>query len=167
MSDKIGGYPILGLDCATRTGWALALYAEEIDSSGVWENPVTNADSPGAFMHGFAKYVEITLMFELFPNTGTVCIERAHQRGRGATEVGIGLFKRVQEIAYDCGALCIPVPTGTLKKFATGNGRAGKDAMVAAMRERWNLPDLTDDNEADALALVAYAIDQMEESEVA
>lgn len=43
------------------------------------------------------------------------------------------------------------VPVGTIKRFASGKGNAGKDAVIAAMRARGFAP--SDDNEADALAL--------------
>ena len=49
------------------------------------------------------------------------------------------------------------VPVGTIKRFATGKGNAGKDAMVAAIKARGFHP--TDDNEADALAILLWAID--------
>ncbi|MFP5382262.1 MAG: hypothetical protein ACLGG4_08355, partial [Gammaproteobacteria bacterium] len=48
------------------------------------------------------------------------------------------------------------VPVGTIKKHVTGKGNASKDEMMAAMRARGYLP--TDDNEADALALLHWAI---------
>lgn len=41
----------------------------------------------------------------------------------------------------------------TLKKWATGNGRADKHAVVAAMQQRWTFTRIPDDNAADALAL--------------
>ncbi len=50
------------------------------------------------------------------------------------------------------------VPVGTIKKFATGNGNASKLAMVAAMKERGHKPQ--DDNEADALALLYWRLEQ-------
>jgi Holliday junction resolvasome RuvABC endonuclease subunit len=50
------------------------------------------------------------------------------------------------------------VPVGTIKKHATGKGNANKDAMVAAMRALGHQP--ADDNEADALALLHWAIAQ-------
>lgn len=43
----------------------------------------------------------------------------------------------------------------TIKKHATGDGRASKPQVVGAMRDRWGLPRLTDDNEADALAVLS------------
>ena len=49
------------------------------------------------------------------------------------------------------------VPVGTIKRFATGRGNADKAAMVAAMTARGFHP--ADDNEADALALLLWAID--------
>ena len=48
------------------------------------------------------------------------------------------------------------VPVGTIKRHATGKGNAGKPEVIAAMRARGFDP--RDDNEADALALLDYAI---------
>lgn len=47
------------------------------------------------------------------------------------------------------------IPVGTIKKHATGKGNASKDEMIAAARNLGHSP--ADDNEADALALLAYA----------
>jgi Holliday junction resolvasome RuvABC endonuclease subunit len=52
------------------------------------------------------------------------------------------------------------VPVGTIKKHATGKGNADKAAMMAAVRAKGFLP--ADDNEADALALLLWAIDHEE-----
>ena len=54
------------------------------------------------------------------------------------------------------------VPVGTIKKFATGRGNAGKDEMIAAMRALGHA--VTDDNEADALAILHWAIDTQGEN---
>ena len=47
------------------------------------------------------------------------------------------------------------VPVGTIKRFATGKGNADKAAVIAALRERGFSP--TDDNEADAIAILLWA----------
>ena len=52
------------------------------------------------------------------------------------------------------------VPVGTIKKHATGKGNASKDEMVASIRARGHRP--ADDNEADALALLHWAIETQE-----
>ncbi|MBN4688608.1 hypothetical protein, partial [Escherichia coli] len=48
------------------------------------------------------------------------------------------------------------VPVGTIKKHVTGKGNASKDEMMVAMRARGYQP--ADDNEADALALLHWAL---------
>ena len=48
------------------------------------------------------------------------------------------------------------VPVGTIKKHATGKGNAGKDDVIASVTARGHAP--VDDNEADALALLHWAI---------
>jgi Holliday junction resolvasome RuvABC endonuclease subunit len=50
------------------------------------------------------------------------------------------------------------VPVGTIKKHVTGKGNAGKAEVIVAMRVRGFSPK--DDNEADALALLTWTMDQ-------
>ena len=50
------------------------------------------------------------------------------------------------------------VPVGTIKKHATGKGNASKEEVIAAMRALGH--PVTDDNEADALAILHWAIHQ-------
>ncbi len=52
------------------------------------------------------------------------------------------------------------VPVGTIKKHATGKGNASKEDVIAAIRARGHAP--VDDNEADALALLHWAIQTQE-----
>ncbi len=49
------------------------------------------------------------------------------------------------------------VPVGTIKRHATGKGNASKDEVIAAMRALGH--PVTDDNEADALAILHWAIE--------
>ena len=49
------------------------------------------------------------------------------------------------------------VPVGTIKRHATGKGNAAKEAMIAAARARGYNP--ADDNEADAIAILHWAIE--------
>ena len=47
---------------------------------------------------------------------------------------------------------------GTIKRHATGKGNAGKAEVIAAMKALGH--PVTDDNEADALALLHWALAQ-------
>ena len=48
------------------------------------------------------------------------------------------------------------MPVGTIKRHITGRGNADKDAVIAAVRALGFDP--ADDNEADALALLHWAL---------
>ena len=48
------------------------------------------------------------------------------------------------------------MPVATIKRHATGKGNAPKEDVIRAVRAQGFLPK--DDNEADALALLAWAI---------
>ena len=52
------------------------------------------------------------------------------------------------------------VPVGTIKRHATGKGNASKTEVIDAMRSLGH--QVTDDNEADALALLHWALDTQE-----
>ncbi|WP_445811149.1 hypothetical protein [Yoonia sp.] len=49
------------------------------------------------------------------------------------------------------------MPVGTIKRHATGHGNAPKQAMIAAARARGYRP--ADDNEADAIAILYWALE--------
>jgi Holliday junction resolvasome RuvABC endonuclease subunit len=49
------------------------------------------------------------------------------------------------------------VPVGTWKRHACGKGNADKQAVIAAMRARGFEP--ADDNEADAIAILLWALE--------
>jgi hypothetical protein len=51
------------------------------------------------------------------------------------------------------------VPVGMIKKFITGKGNAGKQAVIAAVKALGHLPE--DDNEAYAIALLHFAREQI------
>lgn len=49
----------------------------------------------------------------------------------------------------------VEIAPGTLKKFATGKGNAGKDEMLAAAIRRYPAAEVVDNNVADAVHLAA------------
>ena len=68
-----------------------------------------------------------------------------------------GAFQAFLELAcYSRNIEIVPVAVGTIKKFATGKGNADKAAMIQAARSMGY--EVADDNEADALHLLRYAI---------
>ncbi|WP_254916364.1 hypothetical protein [Achromobacter denitrificans] len=64
----------------------------------------------------------------------------------------------VQMVADSHRATLQPVGVGTIKKHWTGKGNADKDAMLAQARARGFRPET--DNDADALAILHWAVDQ-------
>jgi Holliday junction resolvasome RuvABC endonuclease subunit len=155
---------ILALDCATKTGWALMQDGKLVES-GVEKFEAKRGESPGLRFLRFRTFIDrmAGLMLEraAAANVGCVMVyEQAHHRGGSATELCVGMTTRVQEVAAANGIEYATVHTATLKKFATGSGRAGKPEMVEAARKRWGV-EPADDNEADALMLAAYTISEM------
>jgi Holliday junction resolvasome RuvABC endonuclease subunit len=94
------------------------------------------------------------------PRVDLLVFEQAHHRGGAATEVAAGFSTRVLEFAARHGIEHGTVHTATLKKFVTGKGNAKKPEMVGAVRLRW-APSVTDDNEADAIAILYYALAEL------
>ena len=146
---------ILSLDLATETGWASNILGKR---SGVTEFQLKRGESPGMrFLRARAWLGE---MFQLLGGKIDVIVyEQAHHRGGAATAVCVGLVTEVQAFAAENKIELMPVHTATLKKFATGSGRANKEVMVLAAQDRgWNPQD---HNEADAQLLLEYAISEL------
>jgi Holliday junction resolvasome RuvABC endonuclease subunit len=150
---------MLALDCGTRTGWCL-LKDGKVHESGVQDFSKMRGESNGVVFLRFRRWLEgmISLPSVEKNKVQFVVYEQAHHRGGPATEICTNLTGRVQETCEEYGLLCAGVHTGSLKKFATGSGRASKGKMcdlAAAILRREPL----DDNEADAVHLALYAFD--------
>lgn len=81
---------------------------------------------------------------------------RAHA-GTDAAHIYGGFLAHLSAWCEERGVAYEGVPVATIKRFATGRGNADKAAMVAVIRARGFAP--ADDNEADAIALLLWAIE--------
>lgn len=164
---------ILALDLGTRTGWAVLPRSGRI-ASGVTEfrpgrnrdrccDPVPIQERPiidramGAGM-AFLRFEKF--LAELDRDAGpfdAVVFEevRAHA-GTLAAQVYGGFLAHLTAWCERKAAPYLGVPVATIKRHATGKGNAPKEDVIRAVRAQGFLPK--DDNEADALALLAWAI---------
>jgi len=154
---------ILALDLGTKTGWAIN--DDGVIRSGMEDFTPKKGDHIGKRYHDFIFWVA-DMIIDYKPEY--IYYEMPHMRGRRATEVLHGYLTCLQETCYYQGAdEPISVHSGTIKKFATGNGRASKEEMIEACNKYAEvqsvLNPITDDNEADAICLLKYAESQLEE----
>lgn len=145
---------ILALDLGTTMGWAM--HQDGKISSGSVSFKPSHLDSANSRYSRFQRWLE-----------GNHCatfddvVYEAVRRHNG-TIVAQTYGGFMATLQMWCDAYGLPyegIPVGTIKKFATGKGNATKLRMVSAMEERGHKP--TDDNEADALALLYWRLEQM------
>lgn len=143
---------ILGLDLATKTGWSFTedgVYKE----SGVADFSKKRGEDNGILFLKFRKWlIETCLKKEI----DVIAYERAHFRGGASTEIGVGLQTHVQSLATEYHKQVYPLHTATIKKKATGNGRAGKQDMIKRACELSG-KNITSDDEADAVLISLLA----------
>ena len=149
---------ILALDLGTTTGWGLRGNDGHITSG-------SESFRPQRFEGGGMRYLrfkrwltEIKQSFE-----GIDCLVFEEVRRHVGVDAAHAYGGFLATLTTWCEHHQIPyqgIPVGTIKKHATGKGNASKDEMVAAVRARGHQP--ADDNEADALALLHWAIETQE-----
>jgi Holliday junction resolvasome RuvABC endonuclease subunit len=158
-----GVIPVLALDLATNVGWALRDGAGA-RTSGVQRFAPGRGESPGMRWLRLRKWLrEVIALGGLTPTRGVIAYEQAvfHHRGASAAAVAHGMAAVAQEVAAELAIELACVTPAELKKFATGKGNAKKDAMLAAARERWPSKAIADDNEADALWVLEWALQEL------
>lgn len=152
---NLAHHAVLALDLGTTTGWALRSQDGGITSG-------TAAFRPSRFEGGGMRYLRFRgWLGELAALTGgltRIAFEevRAHA-GTDAAHLYGGFLAHLSAWCEERGIAYEGVPVATIKRFATGRGNADKAAMIAAMRARGFAP--TDDNEADALAILLWLTD--------
>lgn len=146
---------ILALDLGTTTGWAMRL-ADGVVVSGTMEFRSGRYEGGGMRFLRFRSWLDHLL-------DGAKAIDLIHfeeVRRHAGTDAAHIYGGFLAHLSAWCELKHIPyqgVPVGTIKRHATGKGNAAKDAVIAAMRSKGFNPE--DDNEADALAILTWAID--------
>lgn len=146
---------LLALDLGSTLGWAVRL-ADGTVTSG------TATFRPGRFEGGGMGWLRFRRWLDSMAASagplGSIVFEEVRRHaGTTAAHVYGGFLAHLTAWCEGAGVPYQGVPVGTIKRFATGKGNAGKEAVIAAMRARGFAP--ADDNEADALALLLWAID--------
>lgn len=153
--DAINRSCILALDLGTTTGWALRGHDGLIASGTV-------SLRPGRFDGGGMRYLRFTnWLAEIDRLSGPVAAiwfeEVRRHAGTDAAHVYGGLMATLTAWAEFRGVPYEGTPVGTIKRHVTGRGNAQKQDVIAAARSRGFSP--ADDNEADAIALLLWAIE--------
>ena len=153
---------ILALDCATRTGWAHGIFRPHLDgwtrsSGAVQFEPAKTAGLP-RLLSDFDSWLEkIVASMSVDKPIGLIVHEQPHHRGFNTFHL-VGMAALVNMRAYRVQANVFSAHSASVKKHATGSGRAKKPEMIAAAKEHW--PHVRDDDEADAMWILDYAIKQ-------
>lgn len=154
---------ILALDLGTKTGWAaihqhvqVQHFTNTITTSGVQKFVVPRGSNPDMRYLLFEKWLDDIVMLK---RPDVIVYELPHMRGGKASDLLVGFMTIVRMYCVKHGKNYISVHSATLKKFATGSGRASKEEMVLTAEQRYG--KVQDDNQADALHLLAWAMENV------
>jgi Holliday junction resolvasome RuvABC endonuclease subunit len=176
---------VVGLDPGTHTGWAVCRDGR-IVASGTLDLSPWAARGYGAMFGAFRLWLGRLRREQLHEDyDGTYVLNKSHRlaaiayelpfhRGAITSRITGGLAAHVLERAAAWRCKALPVQTMTLKKFATGSGKAGKDQMINRAREVL-LPGesaefisargLLDEHEADAIHVARWGWGQLKGGE--
>ncbi|GAA0535604.1 hypothetical protein [Pigmentiphaga daeguensis] len=155
---------ILALDLATRTGWAIATRDGRILSGCESFVPRASWDPGQRGLRFKAWLQEVVHHRDIHAIAYEVVIRHGPQNMAAAAHL-YGLLEGLMWMAASLRQLPVEgVQPTVVKKVWTGSGRADKGAMVAEAKRRGFRP--VDDNEADALAILNWALSQKTEGRV-
>ena len=172
---------IIAIDQAITTGWAvLSDTGCVLDSGSICFRGSKDSagESRGMMFLRFSKWLSRLIGDRLMQHrevaadathTGVLVIHERPliYRSGAATEIAAGLKAIIEQVVADaasdtfvnvCGGINVTsVNPAILKHWATGDGRAGKEKMVQAVRISCPNINPKDDNEADAILIGKWA----------
>jgi len=137
---------IIGIDPATKCGWAVLDAKGLALAGGTWRLERRSGDGAGMCYVRFQRL--FTELLDAYP-AAIVGYEQQANRFAGSAHIGLGIIAHLQRICEERQTPYTGIAFSTVKKIATGSGAAKKDKMVAAACARW--APVEDDNHADAL----------------
>jgi Holliday junction resolvasome RuvABC endonuclease subunit len=146
---------IVALDLGTITGWAVRVIDGAI-ASGTAEFRLDRWQSGGMRFLLFKRW--LTEIKNQVGGFDLVVYEQVRRHAGVDAAHAYGGWLAILTAWCDHHAIAYEgVPVGTIKRFIAGKGNADKDAVIAAVRARGFNP--ADDNEADAIAILLWAIE--------
>jgi Holliday junction resolvasome RuvABC endonuclease subunit len=149
----------LAIDIGLTTGWALGGRHEPY-ASGTWKLDTLRREGAGMRYLTLERSIRRALEGHRKPTLIVYEEVRAHM-GVDAAHVYGGCQAVIQSLATELEIPWTSVPVATIKIQATGKGNARKAAMVLAAERRWPRIKIVDDNHADALWLLDYAMKEI------
>ena len=148
----------MAIDLGTTTGWAMRTMDGQIAHGFA-------SFRPNRYEGGGMRYLRfkrwLSDMRHLATDIHAVYFEEVRRHaGVDAAHVYGGLMATLTAWCEHHNLPYQGVPVGTIKKHATGKGNASKGEVIQSMRAMGH--PVTDDNEADALALLHWALDTQE-----
>jgi Holliday junction resolvasome RuvABC endonuclease subunit len=145
---------LLALDLGTVTGWAIRS-PDGLVTIG------SQSFKPRRFDGGGMRYLRFTRWLdELAAEAGFDAVWFEEVRRHAGTDAAHVYGGLMATLTAWCELRSVPyegVPVATIKRHATGKGNSKKSAMIDAARKRGFDP--IDDNSADALAILMWAIE--------
>lgn len=146
---------ILSLDLGTTTGWALRSHDGLITSGTVSFRP-SRYDGGGMRYLRFRSWLD-----QIAADAGglaAIYFEEVRRHvGTDAAHLYGGFLATLSAWCESHAIAYQGVPVGTIKRHVAAKGNADKAAVMAAVRARGFSP--ADDNEADAIAILLWAIE--------
>ena len=141
---------VIGIDQASHTGFAV-LDGSDLTRSGT----VVFKGTQGKRLSEFLNWLR-SLIREEVPDL--VTYEKPHFRGYAATINGSAMIGLIELVCFESGIPTMAVHSATLKKAASGYGKAKKGVMtkMANLVMGLDLTTAENNDEADAIHLAIY-----------
>lgn len=168
---------VLALDFAIRTGWAL--FWPDAEDAEIWHldagclhlgerGGASGAVDNGRRLSAFERFLTEKIEAGGVSLLGYENVLPRHVNS-GQSRLSNGLRAIVEKVSVDYMLELFPVHNMTLKKWATGNGRAEKSDMIATAFERWGadpnwckliepVENEIDDNTVDAMWVLNWLV---------
>ena len=138
-----------------NTGYALDLDGDIVTG----HKSFSNCQTHGEIFRCFDYWLHVELFCRTMP-WDLVALFQSHLFGGATTFILIGMQSHVLRQCDEHEIRVEIYNDSAVKKWATGNGRADKEAMMLAYRERRGCDPLSHD-EADAYLLMEYAHEKL------
>ena len=145
------------LDLGTKLGWATR--CDGVIDSGTNDFKLSRFEGHGMQFLKFKKF--LTKLTEIVIPEIIVVEEVRRHLGVDAAHAYGGYLSHVASYCAEAGIPHTGVPVGTIKKHATGKGNASKEEMIEAANRLYPDQVIKDDNQADALCILNYAIQEV------